>query len=329
MKTTMYRTWRIGLLVIIAAVIIIAAASINYVGKKGYDEMSFRWSFGGGKAELRNTQEFDAESIRNLEINLKSENIIFLPSQDEKIMIKEYLRDNNKEEKSRIRQAGDTLCVDGSASITIYMFSFGGEEKTEIYLPESFIGNISVHTGSGSIKSDYRMELSSLEAETGSGSIRFNQVYGDKIKALSGSGNISFVQAEGVIREFSTNSGNINVESGAGDTLASAGSGNIKLKELDGSLLASVSSGNIGAEFIRTGKDIDITSSSGSIRLEIPEDSSFSYNGSSGSGSINTDFDELLNFNRRGNSVTGIYGGNENMTIRTKASSGNTSIKFH
>lgn len=324
----MKKTWWLGLTVFIIAAGIISAASIGYAKSYGYSAGSVKWVFGGGKAQLRNTQEFAAEGIKHIEIAYSSQNVVFYPAEDDEIIIKEYYWESRKEVDSLIEKDGDTLRAKGTEQLVVFMFSFGGEERIEVYLPKSYQGSVDVLTRSGNIKSDTKLELSSLKAEASSGNISFNEVYADEIAAQANSGNIGFHCAAGAVREFSTSSGNIRVDSGAGDTKASANSGNIDIEEIDGGFFGSASSGNIKAGFVRTGGDIAVSAASGNIRLEIPKDSSFSYKGSASSGTIHTDFDNVLTFNKARNKASGEYGQNTEKVIATKTSSGNTSIIF-
>lgn len=325
----MKKTWWLGLAVFIIIAGIISVASIDYAKAYGYSAGPLKWVFGGGKAQLRNTQEFEAEDINHIEIAYTSENVVFYPAEDDKITIKEYYMESRDDGKSLIEKDGDTLRAEGRKEIVVFMFTFGGEERIEIYLPETYRGSVDVLATSGNIKSDTKLELSSLRAGTSSGNINFNQVYAEKIAAKATSGNIRFNCVAGTVREFSTTSGNIRVDSGAGNTKTSTTSGNIEIKELDGGFSGSAGSGNIKAQFVHVGGDIAVSTTSGNIKLEIPEDSSFSYKGRATSGMINTDFDHVLAFNKKGNEANGTYGQNTDQMMETRTTSGNTSIIFN
>lgn len=321
----MKKMW-IGFVIFLCAAVVIGVASASYARRYNYGAIRF---LGGiGMVELRNTEEFAAEDIDNIEIAYSSENIILYKADADKIIIKEYLHRNRKGD-SRIEKEGNTLHVKKLEGFhEIYLFGFPlGMERVEVYLPESYNKNINIETSSGNIKAESDYDFNECHLLARSGNISCNEVSASELTATASSGNISFHKAEGT-RKIVTSSGNIRLDGGAGDTEVAASSGNIAVKGASGSLKAMARSGNINVEFDQLGTKVEAEASSGNIRLTIPEGSAFSYEANASSGLINTDFDESLSYNKKGNRASGTHGNNVQTAIETTTSSGNTSVKF-
>lgn len=316
----------IGIIAFMVVTCGIAGASISYARSYGYDSYSLP-TFSVGNVELRNTQEFEAEDIGNIEIGYSSENISIYPSGNDKIVIKEYLRDDPQRKETRMVKKGDTLTVESGAWSSSRIGSIGIQsEKIEVYLPDTYQGSLKISATSGDVESEKNLELENLKVATSSGDIDCSSVRAKEVKATATSGNIHFGYAEGN-REFSASSGKITINGGEGATDISTTSGDIEVDDAQGDFKGSASSGDIQADFITAANDITVTTTSGNIELVIPEDSSFSYKGSATSGNIETDFDEVLSYNERKNHAEGAYR-EGTVSICTEASSGNTRIEL-
>lgn len=287
---------------------------------KGEEGMSF--SIGIGKADVSNIQEFPADKIENLVIEYSSENLYLYEGEGDKIVIKEYLKGNGK---SEMQVNGDTLSIieaDRGIRISFFVFS---EEKVEIFLPKGYKGSVKTAVSSGNVRAECALELKEFAVSSKSGNISCGEIGAEEVKAMTNSGNIIFKKAQGN-RKIETKSGNIKLEGGEGNTWVSSKSGNISVENADGGFSGIAQSGNITAGFVCVKGDITAETSSGNIRLELPEESEFDYEGYASSGTIKTDFNEMLSFNEKRNEAKGSYGSTPGMRVRTKASSGNTHI---
>ena len=317
----MEKIW-IGFIIFLCGAAMICAASVNYAYEHNYDSFRFIWGF--RMVSLKNTKEFPAEEIENINIAYSSQNIIFLKEKADKIVIKEYLRSDSKD-TSRIEMEENTLYVQRDVGINeVFLF---GTERIEIYLPESYRGNIKVAVSSGNITADSVWSFNEFDALAKSGNITCDEIEAQKITAAASSGNITFGKAQG-IRYLMTSSGNIRVSAGVGDTYAEAISGNIDVEGASGNFKASTHSGNIKAEFNSLGKTVEAETNSGNIHMYIPKDSAFSYEASAGSGLIVTNFKENLSYNEKRNKASGTYGENIKTAITTSTTSGNAFVKL-
>lgn len=325
----MKNTYLTGAVLFLVFALLVCAASVGYSGAHGRASEGF--SFAWGSEELSSKQIIDMSEIRNVDILCDSINVVLDESDGAMCTVKVYQRKNRKGAQVQIETTGDTLSVrrehNNYTVVSVFGFRFGssGAERVEIFLPKDYHGKMKVETGSGNIGAETDLRLEDFQAVSGSGNIRCQNVEAGEIKASVGSGNISFGNAEGN-RDISAGSGNIRILGGTGDTVVSTGSGEIAVEGVSGRLDASAGSGNIRVCVAEVSEDIEITTVSGNIKLEIPKESSFTYAGSSISGNIRTDFDNLLEWNRKRNEAQGSYGDSSGMQIHTQASSGNTTV---
>lgn len=313
----------IGMFVFICVAVAMCLVSVYYARVHNYSSLNVAF---GGMVKLQNTQEFAISDINHMNIKYNSENIFFVQGQSDKIIIEEYFGTKRKNNKTQMELIEDTLHIRSNPAVTFYLFSFESE-KIMIYLPKNFAGSIETETSSGNVKAEMKLALNEFKVKTSSGNIKCDEIEASFIQAAASSGNITIEKAQGK-REFATSSGEIYIKDGEGDTKATASSGNIKIHNASGGMNASASSGNVTIDFVQIKDTIEAKASSGNVKLEIPKDSEFSYEGTVSSGNITTDFADILFYNKKGNEAKGTYGDASDIFIKTETKSGNTKIRF-
>lgn len=254
--------------------------------------------------------------------------------------------------------------VKGNQDNVITVFGFnGGNERIEIYLPKAGLDSLHIQSGSGSVKAqdDFMLETKELQIATASGSIKWYATKAERmrIQAKSGSielrdieadleveassgsikledykgrvaiaansGSVKVLDAEGTL-SVATGSGSVKVEKCIGTVALATGSGSVSVENLEGCGGFATGSGSIKVEMTKVTGDVSLESGSGSARLTLPEELSFTLEAKSGSGSIDTDFDEALSYNKKGNEATGVVGENPTCTITVETKSGKIDI---
>lgn len=328
-------------LVVCFAVLFVAALGIMfyiiYNGGMSYANL-------GGKMNLENTLTFDMSKVEEVAIKYSSEDVVFYIGDTQELVLKEYMSYKPKERDFSTGYVEDGKVVIEGKKNHFSLFHFGTKSsREEIYLPKSYAGSVTVSTASGNIKSDEVLNLSLLFADTASGDIRMNEIYASSIHAGTASGNINMNLAEGS-RDLSTASGNITVLGGGGDTEADTASGNIKLENAQGILelgCASgdikvmgaagggefeTASGNVSLQFDEITASIDAQSTSGNVKLQMPQNTAFTLEAATTSGNINTFFDDQLQYNKKGNKASGALNGASDLVISLETTSGNIKV---
>lgn len=315
-------------LIISATVVVVLAGlvalfSIFYVQKGG--------SLMAMGAELRNTIEIPLSQADSLLADYGSKDLDVYVWQEDKIVIKEYLNSGRSDAKATVEFEDNKAVVTGGRwawNLTNLFFWGSINERIEIYLPTQGIQELELHTGSGNIRAqeNFSIETQGASIQAGSGNINWKNTKADKIIVYANSGNLRVDELKGNI-SLHTGSGNITAKEIEGEVTAEAGSGNITIEQLSGSCEAEAGSGNLKVSAEEITGDISLQTGSGNQRLELPEMTSFSLQVNTGSGNIHTDYDEYLDYNKKGNQVTGQVGDAPVCRITSSAGSGNVTIK--
>ena len=301
-------------------------------------------AFCGGlqQKELVNMQEIELDRIDIIEIRYRSDPIVVFDSNSDTFVLKEYMSDNNRDYYAKITNSGNKLVIEaGQRPKSIFNALF--RCSIEVYIPVSN-KSIAITTSSGSIETVGECIASSMTIGSSSGSISVNSVSAKEVKLKNSSGSINCQKANGNTR-IETRSGSIVCTTINGDLFANSSSGRMVLDQVSGSLNASTTSGSIhsgavgGDANIRTGsgsivarsingiiaadsssgsvycvatentEDITITTSSGSVTLDIPRNFTFNFSSWSSSGSLKTPFsDKLYSRLSDRHSIQGIIG---------------------
>lgn len=224
----------------------------------------------GGSLKLVNVQKTNLEGINSLKINYKSEDVVIYASDNDELILKEYMSFTPKEEDlTNITKSGKELRLENKRNgWNGWFLGFNKSSRMEIYLPSDYKDNIYLSTVSGNIESELELLVKDFVAASSSGDIAFHEVTGEDITIRSTSGSLSIDKAEGN-RKLSTSSGDIKVYGGSGNTEVSSTSGSIYVESALGDFKAGTSSGDIKVEGTIGRKDIHSTS--GEIILENSE----------------------------------------------------------
>lgn len=315
-----------ALIVMAVFVLFISVMSVRNAPGRG-DMVSFSF---GGKAELRNTIEIPSSELDSLVMEYGSKNINVYLSEDENVMIKEYLYSSSPKAVASVSYNEDKeVVVTGGEMHSIVIFGFWtGGERIEVYVPEKSLAKLSLETGSGNITSAVSgvREEGSLLIKAGSGNIKLSNAEAENLSVRTGSGNVKLENIKGNLK-VETGSGNITGNQMEGKLDAQAGSGNITLTEISGEGSMEAGSGNVRVETDAVTGDISLTTRSGNIHLELPENLAFHFQAETGSGNISTDFDGALSYNKKGNQAEGEVGaGAPQAEVHVKAGSGNVRV---
>ena len=294
---------------------------------------------------LVSTQTFELTDVSMIAIKNYSSDIFFLPSDDETLVVKEYV--SNKRTQSpfvTVKHSGYRLNIEADRYNSSSWIVFGSNYRCiEIYLPASYRNELKAETGSGDIFSDLDLTFTKCSLTGSSSDISLAGLTAETVSVTTSSGDILIERLNGE-KKIETQSGTVSIGGGSGDAEISSSSGDIKLEgieghvrintasgdmwvnDLTGSADAASSSGDIRLMFASLTGNLDIESSSGTVYCELPKDISFKFHADTSSGDIRTYFDDTLSFNRRGTQAEGEVGDLPDLKATVKTSSGD--IKF-
>lgn len=276
--------------------------------------------------ELVNIQEIELKHFDGIDILYRSEKVDIFTHNSDKLILKEYMTENNNGYYAKIVTSGNRLTIEAGRRPARPFYIFMA--RIEIYIPVSD-KNITIKTSSGNIEATGEYTASIMGIESSSGNISVNSITAKRINLKTSSGDIDCKNINGN-STFEASSGSIVCSNITSDLSVKSSSGRITLDQVSGSLNATLksgdihlgkiggnadihtSSGNIVANGINSSailetssggihcvttenaKDIKITTSSGGVILDIPKNFSFNFSSKSSSGRLNTPFSDKL-----------------------------------
>ncbi len=263
-----------------------------------------------------------------------------------------------------IKQSGDTISIIEKRKVTSIIGFYSSNVKLDISIPESFNGVVAYNGTSGNFTSSnlklktLRLDLSSgdvdlenisleedffVSSTSGNTEIHGLQAKAATLKATSGdkefldfsvSGDIHILSHSGNTRIENLNCKQIILESTSGDIKAekskvdlfsvNSSSGNITLKDLEGAARVKSTSGNIEVLYQLLVGEVNLSATSGNIKLSVPSGSGFDLEARSSSGNIDCAFD-LEHETRSKGKLQGVHGSGE-VPVTLAVTSGNIKV---
>lgn len=247
------------------------------------------------KTEPDNIVSLDISFVKTLQIGYQAETLLLHKASDDKLTIKEYI--------------GGLSGSEYYAKVTANRFKttvrYGRRESVnantcvEIFLPDSYEGELSLSSQYGSIITDCDWTVSRFAAETTEGSISLNAVTAPRIRLASSVSLIHILKANGFTDLHSV-------------------SGAIIAEEIHGGAKLATSSGPIHASFSSIDNVVECETLNSDIDLTLPTEGSMNVDGISKRGEIMTKIPELTIRTKPGNikNVTGTIGGKPFQNVR-------------
>ena len=207
-------------------------------------------------------EEYVEEAFKDLDLSEVSHNIVFRPSEDGKVKITYFDKDNYNH---KIEVSNDTLRLtvktyddnspwwsrftwhidlDGIGSTT-------QDYTTTIYLPEDSYGSLKINTVSGDVKIPEKYAFDGVGFSTTSGDVEALCTMTGKVESNTTSGEISLSNLKASELDINTISGSIAVLD----------------SDVTGKSSISVTSGDITISKLKT-SDLEVNSVSGDVKLE-------------------------------------------------------------
>lgn len=309
----MNKQFKLAMLVMwsIISVALIALLVYGIRTGRGEELVSSTFSSNSGPGGVQKEISIGLEDCDNINFDFSSENIAITVTNEDKIKIVEKASKALKEnEKFICEKRGKSIEVSQGDSRTFKLFNFGTglNRNLEVFIPSSYKNELNVETSSGNIKINGDLALTKFSGKLSSGNLKSNgSITADEAELRLTSGNIT-------VKELLTKKYSIKASSGNIDVDSLSGSGDVK-----------VTSGGIEITY----KDIDeyatLEASSGNVRINLPKELSFEFDGECSSGNIRSSFD--MNYkNKKGNRAEAKVGNGPYKKISARVTSGNINI---
>ncbi len=210
------------------------------------------------------------EDFTDIEINVDTDDIEFLPSDDG--ICKVICTETDKLKHSvRVEKGKLIIKIMDKRRWFDHIGIFFGESKMTVYLPKSEFEFLFIENDTGDIKLPSDFSFGSAEIETDTGDINFNSAVISNLSLTTDTGNIG---AKGISSDklsLETDTGNISIISATvgGITDIETDTGDVKLEDVKGgSLKAESSTGNITFKNTVLNENIEVENDTGDVKFD-------------------------------------------------------------
>lgn len=255
---------------------------------------------------------YDIDNLNDIFIETSSTDVNIIPVDSDEIKIHLYGSAKASSEKSFPKLfteiQGDKLTIE-VRSFNGFGFSFfSGDINLDIYIPKKYKNNLDIDVSSADVIIN-DLEINNFNFDSSSGDLDLKSLKSNESIFKTSSGDIDLQSFKSNESTFKTSSGKINAEDFSGD------------------LECVSSSGKIYFEYENFNNNVYIKSSSGDIKLKLPNDSEFHLKADTSSGDIVTDFPISIIGSIKDDYLEGTFGNGDNK-INIKTSSGDIEL-FH
>ncbi len=248
--------------------------------------------------------------IKNIKVSVSSSSINVIPTNDADLkahLTGSLIGSSIGNFDLECYSSGNTLYINVNNSKKVNFVFFGSSSlKLDIYIPSSYTNELNLSSSSGSITVK-DLSFAALKCNLSSGSTTINNVIADIFEYTSSSGSLN-------ANKLATKSSKL-----------SNSSGSKKLIGFTGDLKSTSSSGSTKVEYLSFDNNIDISASSGSVEVNLPENATFYLDSSASSGSIKSDFPITVSGSSDKRQLKGTVGNDKNK-VKIHTSSGSIRI---
>lgn len=193
----------------------------------------YKWDFSKLSTNKYETNKYDInDNFKNISVNVKTADIVFVPSENAKAEVVCHEQDNAKHEVSVINDTLTIKLVDERKWYEYIGINFR-TPKITVYLPQGEYGNLNIDSSTGDTKipSNHTYNSIDISASTGDVECRASALESIKIKLNTGDIDIENITAENV--DLTVTTGEIELKEVSCKNLSSNGStGHITLKNV-------------------------------------------------------------------------------------------------
>ncbi len=271
---------------------------------------------------LVNTLTFDTGNFQSLRLDYDADDILVLKSDHDSVILKEYMNEDKKDYYARTStHKGELLITEGDRPKHT-----GFESYIEIYIPQNYAGNLSLHSTSGTINSEIALNLpGDFSLDTTSGVVKVSNAKASNINSTSTNGSLYFENINADTINILTTNATTSLDQANGAIRYQSKGGKLTALRLSssGSFNAS-GDGSIDISFTDVTGDISAYAKNGTLTLELPNPLSFKFLAATKEGSIDTSFADLLV--TTGRTAAGTVGDSPEITIELETRNGEIKV---
>lgn len=274
-------------------------------------------------AKLANEMVFPLEGIKSVAISYDDETVTFFEGESDSLIIREYMSENKKAYRARVNQGMGSIQVSEGEKP---FFQKGFIRYVEVYLPQSYSGNLEVTATDGCIDmSEVEVSLKSFRVDCTSGIFELKKASAEEIYFSSTRGKLELGDIEGEQIRIETTQGEVSCERGKGNITYTSTSGNAEFRSVSGAgVYRAENSGKLAVVYEEVTGDLSFYNKNDEVEIELPAKLSFAFEAVTKNGSIQTNFQEELSVNS--NQVSGTVGNAPEVTVKVETKNGNIRV---
>lgn len=274
-------------------------------------------------AKPANELTFSLDDIKNITISYDDENISFFESENNNLIIKEYMSKDKKSYHAKVSENKDSIQISEGAKP---FFKDGFTRYVEVYLPNSYSENLKVTTTNGNIDmSEVELDMNEIRVDTTSGIFKLNKAAAEDIYFSSTSGELELGSIIASQIRIETTRGEVICEKADGNVTYVSTSGNAEFKSVIGSGTYKVNnSGKLSVTYDEVTGDLSFFNKNDDVELCLPATLSFEFEAITKNGSINTNFQGDISV--KGELTRGTVGKNPTATVKVETKNGDIEV---
>lgn len=278
----------------------------------------------GQSAQLENEITFSLGNVSEVTISYDEEKVTFYESENDELVIKEYMTKNKNSYHAKVDQSSDRIKISEGGKP---FFKDGFYRYIEVYLPASYHENLTITTTDGKIDiSRLELSLHALRIDSTAGTVQLNTVEAQNLYLSTTSGVLDVDSLDADTIRIATTSGNFFCEKLDGNVTYTTTSGNTDIKSAIGSGTYKVNnSGELNVIYSEVTGDLSFYNKNDGIRVTLPADLEFEFEATTKNGSVFTTFQENISIN--GRIATGTVGEHPTVTVKVETNNGNIEVK--
>lgn len=273
--------------------------------------------------QMVNELQFSLDNIESLIISYDEENISFYASNDNTLIIKEFMTKNKRDYYAKVNDDSNSIKIsEGNKPLA----KSGFTRYIEVYLPTNFNQSLTVTSTKGGIDlSNMDLNLSLLRIDSTSGTVTLDCVVASEVHLSSTSGTLAVgsIQADSIRLDTTSGSVTCNELNGAVNYTSTSGDFDVKSAIGSGSYRAN-NSGKLGVVYSEVTGDLSFFNKNDAVTLTLPDDLQFSFEATTKNGSVTTNFQQSLT--KDGRTTKGSVGGSATVTVKVETSNGNIEV---
>ncbi|MDC7286854.1 DUF4097 domain-containing protein [Blautia schinkii] len=270
--------------------------------------------------QAANVLNFNLNNVTDITISYDEEAVTFFQSDNDELIIKEYMTENKSRYYADVKQDNGNIHVSEGWKP---FFNSSFTRYVEVYLPQEYQANLTVTTTDGNIDmSNIALTLNSLRIDSTAGTVQLDNANATVLHLSSTSGKLDLGNITGEQIKLDTTSGKVICEKLNGAVTYTSTSGDIDVKSAIGAgSYRANNSGKLNVSYTDVTGDLSFFNKNDNIELTLPQDLEFEFEATTKNGSVSTSFQDSIRID--GRTARGTVGNSPTVTVKTETNNGN------